>query len=330
MNQPLFSVIVPIYNVEEYIHKCITSILNQTCKDFELILVDDGSPDNCPIICDEYAQNDSRIKVIHKANGGIVNARYNGVKVSTGTYVIFVDGDDWISQDYLERTKKIIDDFSPDIICYGHYLASQDNFVKCQLPYESGYYDQSKIINNIFPILMEDTRAVSFTPTLWAKAFLRELYTQNQVVDLPIKMGEDSACVKPCVYHANSMFISTDCTYYYRCNPMSVTNSAKAINWNDPQMRAQHLMNHINMSDGDFLQQLYRATVHSLFNVVVSQFNRKEKYTAIVKEIRKEIDREFYQEAISKAYFKTLRGKLMLCGIKYQLFGLMKLYNRMK
>lgn len=330
MNVPLFSIIVPIYKVEKYIHQCVDSILNQSYKDFELILVDDGSPDNCPIICDEYKQKDNRINVIHKANGGVVSARYNGVQASKGTYVIFVDGDDWISQDYLNRTKRIIDDFSPDIVCYGHYLASQDNSVKRQLPYESGYYDQSKIKNNIFPILMEDARAVSFTPTLWAKAFLRELYMQNQVVDLPIKMGEDSACVNPCVYHANSMFISPECTYYYRCNPMSVTNSGKAINWNDPQMRAQHLMNHINMSDEDFQQQLYRATVHSLFNVVVSQFNRKEKYSVIVKEIKKEISRDFYRDAISNAHFKSPRGRFMTFALKHRLFLLMKIYNRAK
>ncbi len=330
MSQPLFSIIVPIYNVEKYIRQCIDSILGQTYRDFELILVDDGSPDNCPIICDEYKQKDSRIKVIHKANGGVVSARYNGIQTCKGTYIIFVDGDDWINQDYLELTKKIIDNCSPDIICYGHYIASQDNSIKYELPYKNGYYDHSKLRNNIFPILLEDVRAVSFTPSLWAKVFLRELYIQHQVVDLPIKMGEDSACVKPCVYHANSMFISSECTYYYRCNPMSVTNLGKAINWNDPQMRAQHLMNHINMSDSDFQQQLSRATVHSLFNVVVSQFNRREKYSIIVKEIKKELGSDFYHNAISNAHFKSLRGKLMLYGLKYRLFWLMKLYNRMK
>lgn len=97
-----FSVIVPIYNVEKYLRKCIDSILKQTYRNFELILVDDGSPDECPNICDEYAKNDKRIKVIHKENEGLVAARNTGIKEAVGDYICYVDGDDWISEVLLE------------------------------------------------------------------------------------------------------------------------------------------------------------------------------------------------------------------------------------
>ena len=99
---PIISVIVPIYNVEKYIHRCIGSILAQTFTDFELILVDDGSPDNCPAICDEYAQKDSRIQVIHKENGGVSAARNDGLDIAQGEYVAFCDSDDWMNCDYLD------------------------------------------------------------------------------------------------------------------------------------------------------------------------------------------------------------------------------------
>ena len=99
MNQPLISVIVPIYNVEDYLDRCVESIVKQTYKHLEIILVDDGSPDNCPQICDGWAEKDSRIKVIHKENGGLSDARNAGLKITTGEIVSFIDSDDWIEMD---------------------------------------------------------------------------------------------------------------------------------------------------------------------------------------------------------------------------------------
>ena len=99
---PLISVIVPIYNVEKYLDKCIESIVNQTYKNLEIILVDDGSPDNCPAMCDAWAEKDSRIKVVHKENGGAGSARNAGLDVSSGEYIGFVDGDDYIDSDFYE------------------------------------------------------------------------------------------------------------------------------------------------------------------------------------------------------------------------------------
>lgn len=98
----LISVIVPIYNVEKYIHRCIESIINQTYKNIEIILVDDGSPDQCPLICDEYVNKDSRIKVIHKENGGLSDARNAGIKIAKGEYYCFVDSDDYIKETMIE------------------------------------------------------------------------------------------------------------------------------------------------------------------------------------------------------------------------------------
>lgn len=101
MNNPLISVIVPIYNVEEYLPRCIDSIINQEYKNLEIILVDDGSPDNSPKICDEYAKKDNRIQVIHKKNGGLSDARNTGLRAAIGEYVAFIDSDDWIETDFI-------------------------------------------------------------------------------------------------------------------------------------------------------------------------------------------------------------------------------------
>ena len=99
----MISVIVPIFGVENYLKRCVDSIIAQTYKELEIILVDDGSPDNCPKICDEYAISDSRVKVVHKQNGGLMSARQAGLRVANGEYVTFVDGDDWIEPDMYQK-----------------------------------------------------------------------------------------------------------------------------------------------------------------------------------------------------------------------------------
>lgn len=101
-SQELISVIIPIYNVEKYLKKCIDSIINQTYKNLEIILVDDGSPDNCGKICDEYAKKDQRIRVIHKKNGGLSDARNAGIDIAKGKYIAFVDSDDYVEKEYIE------------------------------------------------------------------------------------------------------------------------------------------------------------------------------------------------------------------------------------
>ena len=102
MNNPLISVIVPIYNVERYLKACVDSIVNQTYSNLEIILVDDGSPDKCPEICDEYAKRDKRIKVIHQENGGLSAARNAGINVVRGEFLTFIDSDDFVSKNYVE------------------------------------------------------------------------------------------------------------------------------------------------------------------------------------------------------------------------------------
>lgn len=103
MEEPLISVIIPVYKVEQYLDRCLKSVVNQTYKNLEIILVDDGSPDNCPQMCDEWAKKDSRVSVIHKENHGLGAARNSGIDASTGDYITFIDSDDWISDDYVEH-----------------------------------------------------------------------------------------------------------------------------------------------------------------------------------------------------------------------------------
>ena len=118
-----FSIIVPVYKVEDYIEECLESILAQTCEDFELILVDDGSPDGCPQICDRYAEKDDRLKVIHKENGGLSSARNAGLDIAKGEYIVFVDSDDVITHDTLKQMKAALEQL-PDVLITEYYSSS--------------------------------------------------------------------------------------------------------------------------------------------------------------------------------------------------------------
>ena len=129
--EELISVVVPVYNVEKYIDKCINSIINQTYKNLEIILVDDGSPDNCGKICDEYAKKDNRIKVTHKENGGVSSARNIGIKNATGDWLTFVDADDWIENNFVEQLLKIGNQENAEIVLCGYNRVNRNN--KCEV-----------------------------------------------------------------------------------------------------------------------------------------------------------------------------------------------------
>ena len=120
------SVIVAIYNSEKFLKKNIESIINQTYKDIEIILVDDGSPDKCPEICDYYANRDNRIRVIHKKNGGTCDARNAGLAVATGEYVTIIDGDDWLEEDYVEYLYRLIRKYDVDMAMTDHVFTTRD------------------------------------------------------------------------------------------------------------------------------------------------------------------------------------------------------------
>lgn len=325
----LFSIVVPVYKIEQYIDDCICSILNQTYQDFELILVDDGSPDNCPKICDEYAKRDSRIKVIHKQNGGLISARQAGADVASGEYIVIVDGDDKIDKNYLQKFAYVIDNYHPDIACCGYYELTDTHSIPKHLGIESGYYNKNDIQQHIYPILVESKDCKSFPSMLWAKALKREIYAPLQSkVSRKIVMGEDVVCTKPCIYHSNSLYVIDEPLYYYRYNQNSLTKSKSVYDMSVPKMRGLHL--EMYMDKLLFERQIYRSVVRSLFNAIVSQFNKKQSYWSIKKEIKNVLKDEYYTKAVKNADFTSKKGKFALYVLKYKLIFVAKLYSMIK
>jgi len=281
------------------------------------------------MICDAYAENDTRIKVIHKQNGGLVSARQAGVEFATGEYCICVDGDDWIEKDYLENAQKIIMEFSPEIIFFGYFSGYDNEHKHACISEEKGFCDKNSIKEKIFPKLIQGKRADYIAPHLWAKVFKRSLYADIQMsVNPEIKIGEDGACTIPCIYNASSVFFSDICVYNYRTNNNSMTRNRKPFDWNGPKLIAKQIEKELDISAFDFKEQLYRKTVHELFSVAVSQFNRKEECRKIKKDIKTQIATEPYATAIKKAKFRGIKARLMHFALKHRVLWLLKLQNK--
>ena len=155
-----FTVIVPIYKVEEYLKRCVDSILAQTFTDFEVILVDDGSPDGCPEICDAYKEKDARVRVIHKPNGGLVSARNAGIFAAKGDYITYVDGDDWVKPNLLQFIHdRIAESAAPvDMVLFASENVFADHVDKIENKVPEGWYDRERLEKEIFPYLLSDRR----------------------------------------------------------------------------------------------------------------------------------------------------------------------------
>lgn len=182
MNGDLISIIVPIYKVELYLEKCLESILNQTYKNIEIILVDDESPDNCGVICDRYKEIDERIRVIHKKNGGLSDARNAGLKISKGKYILFVDSDDYLQIDLLENVYKYIVANDLDLVCF-NYSTVNENYEKgesCILDIEDRIYSLNSDIE-FKKYLIKNIYSYKDGVEAWNKLYKASIIKDNEL-----------------------------------------------------------------------------------------------------------------------------------------------------
>ena len=231
MNQPLISVIVPIYGIERYVGHCIESLMQQTYQNLEIILVDDGSPDHCPQICDLYASKDKRIKVIHKENGGLVTARKAGVQVAHGEYIGFVDGDDWVGVGFYQAILNTIMSCDADIAVAG---CSRD------------LYRKTITMGNALPIGVYEGESMEYfrknmmsfgsffrfgvTTYHWNKLFRREAIIPFQMaVEDGFTVMEDGATTYPAMLAAKKIVLTNNFAYHYRQRSDSMLKSMTSL-----------------------------------------------------------------------------------------------------
>lgn len=233
---PLISIIVPIYNVEKYLSKCIESILEQTYTNFELILVNDGSPDKCGIICNEYAKKDSRIKVIHKKNGGLSSARNIGIDVAKGEYLGFVDSDDYIEPYMYEYLlKAALDNECSLSVCNINYVFEDGKIL-------NKVTNASDEVLNFVEAITEMNTYEKFDMGAWSKLYKRDLFENLRFPEG--KLSEDFYIMYKIFDRAQKIaYVSTPC-YNYLQRANSITKNKK-IN-HDFAYAAYEQMNYLN------------------------------------------------------------------------------------
>lgn len=203
----LFSIIVPIYNVEKYLKRCIDSLINQTYKNIEIILVDDGSPDNCPKICEEYAAKDNRIKVFHKENGGLSDARNYGLGKASGDYVLFIDSDDWLNIESIEQFNSFLEKDPTIDIAIGN-LINADGTMYSKIPKA----EIGKAYNGEDYFVQFNN---SIIPCAVAPAYRREFLLENKLKFMVGVYHEDNEFTPRAYIQANKI-VYTGISFYIR------------------------------------------------------------------------------------------------------------------
>lgn len=321
----LFSVIVPIYNVEKYLRRCIDSILEQSFGDYELILVDDGSPDNCPAICDEYAKKDARIKVIHKPNGGLVSARQAGITEASGDYVFHLDGDDAMGSGALESACEIINEFHPDIVSFSYkcYFDGKMGDVVDEIVPE-GLYLKADMEEKIYPELLSNSNMKKLFYFIWGKAIKRELATKHQLnVSTAISLGEDLCCSVPCYLDADSVYMSRKVAYLYTVRSGSITTHFKT---NHITQIADVILSLRAMDvkkPATFDAQISRYSCFMCFAIMAAA--AEGGHFKDLKEIKRLIRTTLHKDEIKKACFTgsslTKKTRISLFLMKRQMIG---------
>ncbi len=319
----LFSVIVPIYNIEKYIKICIESVLSQSFSDFELILVDDGSPDRCGAICDEYAEKDARIKVIHKENGGLVSARQAGILAAGGEYVFHLDGDDALCPDALESAEQIIRETGADIVSFSYRCSvnGQIGEVVEDLA-EEGLYNKQEIARQLFPKLLSDENMNHIFYFLWGKAIKRELAAKHQRnVNPAISLGEDLSCIVPCYLEAESVYMCRKAVYLYTIRNDSISTDFKTRQITQIADVITGLRGLDMEKPEDFDEQISRYSCFMCFAILAAA--AEGKHFRALGTLKKLISESLHMEEIQKARFEsiTVKSRIAISLMQKKMIG---------
>lgn len=233
---PLISVVVPIYKVEDFLEKCVESLINQTYKNIEIILVDDGSPDNCPKMCDEFSKKDKRIRVIHKKNGGLSDARNKGIDIAKGKYITFIDSDDYVSVDYIEYLYKVLTKYNAKISTCGHYICFDKKTVEKTS-------DETKKVAKMdaFKDILYD-REIDICA--WGKLYELDLFKDIRYPKG--KIFEDTATTYKLFDLCEYIAVGKECKYYYIMRDNSITNKNFNPNKMDLIYQTEEMCKYLN------------------------------------------------------------------------------------
>lgn len=316
----LISVIVPVYNVEDYLTKCVNSIQNQSYKNLEIILVDDESPDNCPKMCDDFAKNDPRIKVIHKKNGGLGFARNSGLEITTGDYVTFVDSDDWISETHIESLYNTITSQDADLVIGGHTAVyANDDVVLYPTLLEQKIYKSDEIKEQILlPLVGPD---LDFKNDLQVNASsCMNLYKMQIIRENNIKFISERFAVSEDLYfnidflfYSKSVVATDNIGYFYFENVNSIsrkydkeflTKIVNYFNYVNNQLDKYHLLENSKFR----VYRTYLMRIRVAFRqIILSDMKFNDKIREIKKFLNNDITKLVLEEYPIERFIPSIR-----------------------
>ncbi len=315
MKNELITIIVPVYKVEKYLDRCIQSIVDQTYTNLEIILVDDGSPDNCPKMCDEWAKKDKRIKVIHKQNGGVSSARNAGLNIAKGIFIGFADPDDELDPKMYEKMIFSAEDGNRSIVICGYEVRYPNGITRIANSYENGN-------QNDFSVISEELYIHRLFPTVWNK-----LYKRNLIGDIrfneEISIGEDVVFNMDIIKKDVRVSVIEDPLYFYYQNDGSLTRE-----YNKWKVEQRILFSKIakqkamtSLGKGNFKQFSFRLYADACITCILSDCMKEMKPILLHDEEIQELNRrENY--ILYKKREKSFKLRFSYFLIHYNLFSL--------
>ena len=307
----LISVIVPIYNVEKYLEKCVKSIQEQTYKNIEIILVDDGSLDNCGELCEKYALKDPRIKVVHKENGGLSDARNKGIDNATGKYIVFVDSDDYIEINYIELLYKAIRENKAEISQCGIYKVDCNYNIIEKISYNE---TSSKSGKQMISETYKNKEHLLENVVVWNKMYKKELFDK---IKFPFgKIHEDEFTTYKIFYQVEEVAVIPECLYNYRQTNSSITGKKYNLKRLNLLEALEERMEFFKKNNE---KKLYDLTLKYYLEQSRECYIKLKLYVENSKKEQKEIHKKYQKRDLELLHSKDI---LLLVKIKSILFYL--------
>lgn len=311
------SIIIPVYNVEKYLPKCLDSVLGQTYADLEIICVDDGTPDRSAAVILSYAEKDGRIKLISQKNQGLSGARNTGIKSATGEYIVFLDGDDWLDPKTVETAVSTAEKNNADVVMWSYVREFSDRsdekkiFESDKIFDESGCRELHRRMAGLYGDETADPSNADSLVTAWGKLYRADIIKENglEFVDTKLIGTEDALFNLQCFgFVRSAAFINRPFNHYRKDNDISLTRSYKSrlfSQWNELYDRMESYIKENNLSE-DFSAALNNRICFSMIGLGLTEMLNPDGHTARIKNIRKFLSTPRYKNAYKKLDMRYL------------------------
>ena len=316
----LISVIVPVYNAEKYLLRCVDSIRNQTYTNLEIILVDDGSPDDCPRMCDEFSMQDPRVKVIHKQNAGQGLARNDGLDIATGVYVTFVDSDDWISFDHVENLYNALKEYDCDVALGNHTRVDADGAkISRILPLTEGVYEGERIIRELLLPLIgateQDTYDILINSSVSMNLYRMDRIKHNHLrfISERYAVAEDFFFNVDFFHHATKIVYTKEKGYFYfkntesTCEKYNPKRFERTLNYYTVIRQRVKLYGLEDMVEHRIERSFIMKLRVAIRHVVLSDLSHKEKLRQIQEILGHDIVKAVLRSYPIQTYNRSMR-----------------------